>query len=238
MRSVYVKILGQCFVSKDDNAVIGYEKEDGVKAIQRLVPEEYKIRFGDAQVDLEDVNNSVHTQPNTLLLKEPGLYSFLLRYKRDQAETFMEWVVETVLPREVRKLASVIEEKDAAIALMNDELQGRDNQIQTIKYENVALQAQRDVYQAELQRCQDTITHLKRRCVSHATDPGKDNIITIVRKDTTPANDKFHDLPCYVARIQRRKKYVKSRWFDRHFPDHEVILEIDNPNSIHMFNLI
>ena len=105
MRSVYVKILGQCFVSKDDNVVIGYEKEDGVKAIQRLVPEEYKIRFGDAQVDLEDVNNSVHTQPNTLLLKEPGLYSFLLRYKRDQAETFMEWVVETVLPLEVRKIS-------------------------------------------------------------------------------------------------------------------------------------
>ena len=34
----------------------------------------------------------------------------------------MEWVVETVLPREVRKLASAIEKKDAAIALMNDDL--------------------------------------------------------------------------------------------------------------------
>ena len=29
---------------------------------------------------------------------------------------------------------------------MNDDLQDRDNQIQAIKYENVALQAQRDVY--------------------------------------------------------------------------------------------
>ena len=37
-------------------------------------------------------------------------------------------------------------------------------------------------------------------------------------------------------RIQRRKRYVKLRWFDRHFPDHEVIVEIDNPNSIHAFN--
>ena len=24
--------------------------------------------------------------------------------------------------------------------------------------------------------------------------------------------------------------------FDQHFPDHEVIVEIDNPNSIHAFN--
>ena len=60
----------------------------------------------------------------------------------------MEWVVETVLPREVKKLASTIEEKDAVIFLMNDDLQNRVNQIQAIKYENIALQAQKDVYQA------------------------------------------------------------------------------------------
>ena len=30
--------------------------------------------------------------------------------------------------------------------------------------------------------------------------------------------------------------YVKLRWSDQHFPDHEVIVEIDNPNSIHAFN--
>ena len=44
----------------------------------------------------------------------------------------MEWVVETILPREVQKLASAIEEKDAAIALLNDDL----------KYENVGLQGE------------------------------------------------------------------------------------------------
>ena len=123
----------------------------------------------------------------------------------------------------------IIEEEDAALALLNDDLENR-------QYENVALQAQRDVYQAQLQRCQDTITHLRTRYVDHARDPGKDNIIIIVRKHTTSANDKYHDLPYYVARIQRRKRYVKLRWFDRHFPDHEVIVEIDNPNSIHAFN--
>ena len=93
-----------------------------------------------------------------------------------------------------------------------------------------------DVYQAQLQKCEDTITHLKTDYVPHARDPGKDNIIIIVRKHTTSASDKFHELPCYVARIQRRKRYVKPRCFDQHFPDHEVIVEIDNPNSIHAFN--
>ena len=120
--------------------------------------------------------------------------------------------------------------------MLNDDLQDRDIQIQAIQYENVALQAQRDVYEAELQQCQDIITHLISRYVPHAMNPGKDNIIIIVRKHTTSANDKHHDLPYYIARIQRRKRYIKIRWFDLHFPDQEVIVEIDNPNSIHAFN--
>ena len=78
---------------------------------------------------------------------------------------------------------------------MNDDLQNRDNQIQAIYYENVALQAQRDVYRTQLQKCQDIIIHLKTRYVPHARDPGKDNIIIIVRKHTKPVNDKFHELP-------------------------------------------
>ena len=39
-----------------------------------------------------------------------------------------------------------IEEKDAALALINDDLEDRDNQIQAIQYENVTLQEQQDVY--------------------------------------------------------------------------------------------
>ena len=99
-----------------------------------------------------------------------------------------------------------IEDKDAALALLNDDLKNRE-------YENVALQAQRDVYQAQLQRCHGTIIHLRTQYVDHARDPSKDNIIIIVRKHTS-ANDKYQDLPYYAASIQRRKRYVKLRYFD------------------------
>ena len=98
--------------------------------------------LGGAMIDMKEVGKNVHLHPDRVLLKEPGLYSFLLRCKRDEAEPFMEWVVETVLSREVRKLASTMKEKDAVISLMNDDLQDPGNQIQAIKYENVALQAQ------------------------------------------------------------------------------------------------
>ena len=78
--------------------------------------------------------------------------------------------------------------------------------------------------------------HFKTRYVPHARDFSKDNIIIVVRKHATPANGKYNDLPYYVARIQQHKRYVKLRWFDQHFPDHEVIVEINNANSIHVFN--
>ena len=50
-------------------------------------------------------------------------------------------------------------------------------------------------------------------------------------------NDKYLDLPYSVSRIQRSKMYVKLGWLDINFLDHEVIVEIDSPNSIRAFNL-
>ena len=173
------------------------------------------------------------SQKYDIYINEQGVYEVLLSSQQPKAKAFKKPYSNVLFPH-IRQKA--IEEKDVALTLLTDDLQERDNRIQNLQYENVALQAQRDVYQTKLQRCQDTITHLRTRYVPHARDLGKDNIIIIVRKHTTSDNDKFHDLPYYTARIQRRNRYVKLRWFDRYFPNHEVIVEIDNPNVIHAFN--
>ena len=98
-----------------------------------------------------------------------------------------------------------IEEIDEALALLNDDLQN-------CEYENVALQAQRDVYKEQLQKCQDIITHLKKRYVPDAKDPGKDNIVMIIEKNTTPEEDEFYEYPYYIARIQRRFINIKQTY--------------------------
>ena len=114
--------------------------------------------------------------------------------------------------------------------MLNDDLQNRE-------YENVALQAQRDVYKEQLQKCQDIITHLKKRYVPHAKDPGKDNIVMIIEKNTTPEEDEFYEFPYYIARIQRRFIKTKRRWFKAQYPHHRFIMkELDNANGIHAFN--
>ena len=85
--------------------------------------------------------------------------------------------------------------------------------------------------------CQDIITHLRTRYVDHAKDPGKDNIVMIIEKNTAPEEDEFYEYPYYIARIQRRFITTKRRWFKAQYPHHRTIIEeLDNANSIHAFN--
>ena len=86
--------------------------------------------------------------------------------------------------------------------MLNDDLKNRE-------HDNVALQAQRDVYKEQLQKWQDIITHFKKRHVHYAKDPGKDNIVIIIKKNTTTEEDEFYGFPYYIARIQRR--FIKTK---------------------------
>ena len=77
----------------------------------------------------------------------------------------------------------------------------------------------------------DEIRQLQQRYVDHhSINLGKDNIIIIIRKHTKEADNKYHNLPYYIARI--RKSYVKLRWFERHFPYHEIIVELQSWQKI------
>ena len=102
--------------------------------------------------------------------------------------------------------------------MLNDDRQNRE-------YENVALQAQSDVYKEQLQKCQDIITHLRTCYVDHAKGPGKDNIVMIIEKNTTSEQDEFYEYPYYVARIQRRFINAKRQWFKAQYPHHRFITE-------------
>ena len=60
----------------------------------------------------------------------------------------------------------------------------------------MALQAQRDAYQTQLQRSQDQICKLIINFhVPCANDPGKGNIIMIIEKSTTPEEYEFYEYP-------------------------------------------
>ena len=165
------------------------------------------------------------SQKYHIYINEEGMYEVLFSSRQPKAKDLRRHCRNVLFPHVRQQLGDKLhaieiedltgrfqalgftnEEHQQEILRLNEDhqqaIEEKDNQVQVIQYENVALQAQRDVYQAELQRCKNTITHLRTRYVDHARDPGKDNIIIIVRKSITFDNDKYQDLPYYVARIQ------------------------------------
>ena len=193
------------------------------------------------------------SQKYDIYINEEGMHEIVFSSQQPKAKTFRKHCCNVLFPHVRQQLSDkshameiedlrgriqpieftnethqqAIEEKDATNALLNDDLQNRE-------YENVALQAaQRDVYKDQLQKCQDIITHFKTRCVPHAKDPGKNNIVMIIEKDTTPQEDEFFEYPYYIARIQRQFINTKRRWFKGQYPHHRSIMkELDNANNV------
>ena len=230
VRSLYIKDIGECLLAKDVYKAVGYEQENGKKAIQNLVPDGYKLRYGDVKFSVNKRDEIKPLHPDTVLLKESGLYCFLLRCKKDKAQPFMKWVVETVLPREVRRLNEQLENAEASIALLSDDLEVANNRCRQLEFNSVGLQG-------EIRAKNQQIAQLQERYVDYANDPGLDNVVMIVRKHTTEAEDRhFFNFPYYIARIQRRNLATKRRCILKKFPNSEEIVVINNPNSIHAFN--
>ena len=108
----------------------------------------------------------------------------IVNSKKGKGKTLKHHILKDFVPRgfdarveEIQeKHRQDIEQKDAVIPLLNNYLQNRE-------YKKVALQAQRDVYQAQPQKCQDQIRDfIINRHVPRVNDPGKDNVVMIIEK--------------------------------------------------------
>ena len=122
-------------------------------------------------------------QSHDIFILLTGALYVTVNSRKDKGKALKKHILKDFVPRgfdarieEIQeKHQQAIEEKDATIALLNDELKNCEH--------DVALQAQRDVYKDQLQKCQD-ITHLRASHVPYAKDPGKDNIVMIIEKNT------------------------------------------------------
>ena len=94
--------MRKCLVGIDVSRATGYAVDNnGRGTIKRHVPQKYMTRLENVKDTVERHVQSDVPQDDAILLKEPDIYCFLLNCKMPRAEPFMEWVVETVLPREV-----------------------------------------------------------------------------------------------------------------------------------------
>ena len=145
---------------------------------------------------------------DTALLKEADLFCFLLSCKKPKAETFMEWVVEIVLPREVRKVASAIEEKD--------------NQIQAFEFTN-------EKHQQKILRLNKEIDDIiASRRVARRGCFGK--VLCFIKKNSGEVH------PYYIIWCQYKQLEKHKRWLELPYPNMEVTDECDDPNAIRQWN--
>ena len=228
VRSIYIHGEGQCIVASDVYKAVGYSRRGGVQAIQRLVSRKYRIRLGDVD-QLQGVLKSEYLHPDAVLLKEPGVYCFLLRCNKAEAEPFMDWVVETVLPREVRKLSQKLEEHHRRTTQLQQAVEDRDNRIQTIQHENVGLQG-------EIRNARRTITDLIAN--RHVPRSGTiDTVLVVVEKNAdedTKEHKKAKNFDKYMLRCQKKQVDGRLSVLRAKYPN-MVVLEprCDDGNAIH-----
>ena len=95
------------------------------------------------------VNWPNNSQKYDIYINEEGMYEVVFSSQQPKAKDFRRHCCNVFFPHVRQQLTNkmkedhqqAIEEKDSALALLTDDLQDRDNQIQAIQYENVALQA-------------------------------------------------------------------------------------------------
>ena len=93
-------------------------------------------------------------QDQNIFISFTGTFYVIVISEKDKGKVLKKYILKDIVPRgfdarikEIQeKNQQTIEEKDAAIVSLNDDLQNRE-------YENVTLKAQKDVYQAKLQKC-------------------------------------------------------------------------------------
>ena len=94
IRVVRIKNVSQCFVGIDVSKTVGYNDDNNARrAIWTHVLGKYRMRLGEAQKILRTEVDIDLLREDIVLLKEPGLYCFLLHCKKPRPKTFMEWVV-------------------------------------------------------------------------------------------------------------------------------------------------
>ena len=121
----------------------------------------------------------------------------------------MEWVIETVLPRDFRKLISAVEEND--------------NQIHTLEHRTEA-------HQQKMLRLNEEIDDLiKNRYV-----PRRgyfDYVLCFIKKNGKECN-RYYVIRCQYRQIETYKRCLKLR-----YPNMEEADRSDDPNAIHRWNI-
>ena len=159
-------------------------------------------------------------------INEEGMYEIVFSSQRLNAKDFRRHCCNLLFPHVRQQLTNkmkedhqqAIEEKDAAIALLNDDLQNR-------KYENVGLQG-------EIRAKDQQLAALQRRYVGYLSDEDKNNGISIIAK-----NNEKEEYPYISIFGQHGYRRHKARVLLARNKGSTLFADRDTPNAIVTYNL-
>ena len=163
------------------------------------------------------------------MLKEAGLYCFLLRCGKPEADPFLDWVCEEVLPRETRKLAAELEEKNAQLAESQD-------LVRQLEFNNVGLQGENRAKDQEIERrTEENADLIANRHVPRRN--GIDNVLVVIEKNESNEEGKEGMFPYYIIRSKKSHLAILMSNLRKKYPLMEVKEpQIEDANAIHRWN--
>ena len=165
-----------------------------IKSTPKLSEEDIKSRaFLQAEVGIHRMDlPREDAQVHDISISLTGTVYVIANSRKNKGKVLKENILKDIVQRGFdariegiqKKNRQAIDEKDAAIALLNDDLENRDNQMQAIQYEDVGLQG-------EIRAKNQQIATLQRRYVGYLTDEDKNNGISIIAKNNEEAEHPY-----------------------------------------------
>ena len=182
-------------------------------------------------VDMRHSFENVATKPRSQLIRQGGVgaptllqsqnnhdvfvdldaaLEIVVRSRKPKAVELTKWLTRKGVEKVIQEHQKAIEEKDTQLALLNDDLTESHQRatelqelVRQLDYNNMGLQGEIRAKDQEIARRETECVRLRERYVDHCQDPGKDNVVIIIRKHTGEEDDDRCEYPYYIARIQR-----------------------------------
>ena len=177
-------------------------------ATSKLDPEDKKSR---AEINVGSTDGSYtppkHAKPHDDFLSVNGVTTILLNSRKPKARKVAAWLIRDIIPRGfnviITEKQQTIEDKDNALALLNDELDETQRNCIMLETDNEQLQRQNET--------------LQRRTVPRI---GKhDNILCAIQKNEPDELGKQGDHPYYMIRCQRMRLQERLHIKELQYPN-------------------
>ena len=139
-----------------------------------------------------------HAKPHDGFLSVNGVTTVVVNSRKPKARQVTAWLIHDIIPKGFN---AIIAEKQAALALVN-------NNLQAIQYENFDLGLDIQAKDLVIERCQNQILDLVQN--RHVPRIGKhDNILCAIQKNESyetgkPGRHPYYMIRCQIMRLQER----------------------------------